>query len=117
MKNTHAIDLIRIGEKIRRERVARGLSQEALAGIVSKSRNFLSGIENGNKAASIETYYRLACALGISLGDLFRVDIQSSAMDEAVYLFSDCSELEAQALLDILRTVIKHLRSIKAANE
>ena len=117
MKNNHQADLIRqIGENIREGRIACGLSQEAFAEAVNLSRRFISSMENGTETARIETYYRVACGLGISLSDLFRVNSSIELSDEVMFLFHDCSEQEARALLEILRTVKAQLRTLKAAN-
>jgi len=115
MNNHQQPDLRKIGWKIRSGRIARCLSQEAFAHIVGISRNFLSRMENGNDSASIETYYRIACALGIPLSDLFREEVESKLTDEALFLFSDCSAPEARALLESLRTFKTQLRIFKAA--
>jgi len=119
MKNNHQqADLIRqIGEKIRDRRIALSLSQEGFAETVDLSRRFISSMENGNVTARIETYYRVACGLGMSLSDLFRVNCTHELTDEAILLFLDCSEQEARALLEILRTAKAQLRALKVANK
>lgn len=53
----------KLGELIRRLRLEKGLSQEALAEGADIHRNFLSEIERGNKGITLETLFRLSRAL------------------------------------------------------
>jgi len=93
-----------IGSQIYKERIGRKLSQEALSEAAGISRNFLSMLENGNKAAKINTYYRIACALDISLCRLFQGNENSEITANILFLLTDCTPKESHALLEILRT-------------
>lgn len=53
---------------IRRER---GLTQEALSLATGVHRNYVGGIERGERSPTVATVAVLADALGVSLGDLF----------------------------------------------
>ena len=92
-----------IGKQICRERSARNISQEALSELAGVSRHFISLLENGNRAARVDTYYSIASAFGISLGELFRGNDVMETTDDILYLLSDCSLKEIQALTEILR--------------
>jgi len=92
-----------IGSQIYRERIDKKLSQETLAEAVDISRNFLSMLENGNKAAKIDTYYRIACALDISLYRLFHGNENREITEDILFLLSDCTPKESHALFEILR--------------
>ena len=104
-----------IGSQIYTERINRKMSQEALSEAVGISRNFLSMLENGNKAAKIDTYYRIACALDISLGSLFQGDKNNGVTEDILFLLSDCTPKESHALLEILRTAKTQLAVISIA--
>ena len=93
-----------IGAQIYRERIARKISQEALAEAADVSRVFISNLENGNCGAKIDTYYRIAYAFGISLCELFRGSEVAGTVEDILLLLSDCSHKEIRALTEILRT-------------
>lgn len=104
MKNMNQAELNRwIGSQIYRVRIARKLSQEALSEAVGVSRHFISMLENGNKAAKIDTYYRIARALDISLCELFRGNGVAETTEDILLLLSDCTAKEIRALTEILR--------------
>ncbi len=61
----------RIDDRFRLARLARGLSQGALADIAGVTRQSISGIESGRWSPSLEVALALAGALGTSVEDLF----------------------------------------------
>lgn len=62
--------LLRIGLRIRAQRVLQQVSQDDLARRSGVSRVTLGSIERADHAASIMTYVALADGLGIDVGDL-----------------------------------------------
>lgn len=62
----------RIGERIREARKQKSLTLAQLSERTGLSVGFLSQIELGKNSASVETLYRIACALGMTPGDFFR---------------------------------------------
>lgn len=58
-------DDLAIGRVIRRERIARNLSQEVFSGLTGMARSHLSMIENGKKQANFETLWRISNTLGV----------------------------------------------------
>lgn len=67
------MDLVRLlGENIRRERIARSLSQEQLAFDAGMKRTYLSDLERGTRNPSVRALGRLAEALNMDAGDLLR---------------------------------------------
>ena len=68
------MDLVGIlGRNVRELRVARGLSQEALAGDADMKRSYLSDLERGTRNPSVRALGRLAEALGVAPADLLRI--------------------------------------------
>lgn len=67
MKYDHRIT----GQVIGRLRVQQGQSQEELAKKAGIARSHLAMIENGKKSASVETLWKVAEALNISMSALF----------------------------------------------
>lgn len=65
-------DLEAVGREIRRQRINRDLSQEALAERADLHRNYVGMLERGERNPSATTLVRLARALGIPVADLFR---------------------------------------------
>ncbi len=64
------MDYTGLGKRIRKERKAQHLTQEALAEKVGISLSFLGHIERGSRKASIETLVGIANTLGVSLDGL-----------------------------------------------
>lgn len=62
--------LLRIGLRIKAQRVLRQVNQDDLAKRAGVSRVTLGSIERADHAASITTYVALADGLGIDVGDL-----------------------------------------------
>jgi transcriptional regulator with XRE-family HTH domain len=59
-----------LGKNIRLERVRREMTQEALAELASSDQTYVSAIERGTKAASVDVIERLARALKVRPVDL-----------------------------------------------
>lgn len=55
-----------LGEHIRKLRLKKSLSQEALAESADIHRNFLSELERGKKGMTIDTLFRLSRALDVT---------------------------------------------------
>ncbi|HLN04853.1 MAG TPA: substrate-binding domain-containing protein [Acidimicrobiales bacterium] len=61
----------RVDDRLRLARLARGLSQGALADMAGVTRQSISGIESGRWSPSLDVALALAAALGASIEDLF----------------------------------------------
>jgi transcriptional regulator with XRE-family HTH domain len=68
-------ELPSLGERIREERVRRGVSLRALAGEVGVSASMISQIENGKSQPSVSTLYAITSALGVSIQEVFDVGL------------------------------------------
>lgn len=62
--------LLQLGQKIRYERVKRGLSQEDLEEKSSVSRRTISEIERGNADIRYTNLYQIAAAFSISISEM-----------------------------------------------
>ena len=60
-----------VGQRIREERLKRGLSLRGLARAVGVSASLVSQIETGKSQPSVSTLYAITSALGISVQDVF----------------------------------------------
>lgn len=69
------MDLVKLlGENVRRLRIERGLSQEALALNADMKRSYLSELENGKRNPSVRAMGRLAEALSVEPFILVKVN-------------------------------------------
>jgi transcriptional regulator with XRE-family HTH domain len=62
--------LTRFGKRVREERTALGLSQEAFADKCKLDRTYISGIERGKRNVSLRNIEVIAKTLGISISEL-----------------------------------------------
>lgn len=60
-----------LGEALHAARSKRGLTQEALSLETGVHRNYIGGIERGERSPSVAAVVKLADALDVSLADLF----------------------------------------------
>jgi transcriptional regulator with XRE-family HTH domain len=61
----------KFGEKVKKLRSDRGLSQEGLANEANLDRTYIPGIEKGERNVSITVIEKLAIALKVDIRDLF----------------------------------------------
>ena len=64
------LDPVIVGEVIAHFRKQKKLSQEVLSGLSDIGRTHLSAIERGDRKPTLETLYRISCALGISMSEI-----------------------------------------------
>ena len=94
-----------IGNRIKAAREARGLTQEALAGIVDLSTTHMSVIERGIKSPRLETFVALANALDVSADDLLIDVVNKSTISVAGELDQIISKLPRDRKQRILKAV------------
>ncbi len=59
-----------VGKVVSDFRRRKGLSQEVLSGLADIGRTHLSAIERGERKPTLETLYRIACALDVNMSDM-----------------------------------------------
>ena len=64
-------ELLTFGRAVRRRRIALGLSQEELADRSGLHRNYIGGIERGERNVGIKAVFALARGLACDATDLF----------------------------------------------
>jgi transcriptional regulator with XRE-family HTH domain len=66
--------LERFSERLRRLRLAKGLTQEEMAARAGFSRSYYTQVESGKRNVALLNLYRLAQSLEISLKDLLDIE-------------------------------------------
>ena len=66
------LDAKKVGKTIARFRQEKNISQEVLSGLADIGRSHLSAIERGARKPTLETLYRIACALDIKMSDILK---------------------------------------------
>lgn len=64
------LDAKLVGSVIQKTRERKGLSQEVVSGLADIGRTHLSAIERGERKPTLETFFRLADALGMPASQL-----------------------------------------------
>lgn len=64
----------KVGKRIAELRKEAGLTQEQLAIKTNLDRTFIGYLEKGNRSPSVETSNKIARALGVKIGDIFKID-------------------------------------------
>lgn len=66
--------LIQFGDNVRKERLAKNLSQESLADLAGLHRTYIGMIERAEKNITLVSIEKIANALGLRLKDLIDFD-------------------------------------------
>ena len=110
------MDCVSIGARVRHHRKQSGLSQEELAEQAETSRVYISNIERGECAPSLEMIIKIANALNVSADDLLAGNLLSSSADgteEEMDILFDCSQEESRILLESMKAIKMVLRGYK----
>ena len=102
------MDYYAIGQRIRKIRKARKLSQEDLAEMVGISVTHMSHIETGNTKLSLPVLVNLASALEVRTDDLLYDDTpikRSAAIDAVVQLLDTCTTQQIRVIEYIVKAV------------
>lgn len=67
---TPTLDAVLVGNVIADLRRKKGISQEVLSGLADIGRTHLSAIERGERKPTLETLYRISCALDVKMSDI-----------------------------------------------
>ena len=104
------INYIRRVQSIQTLRIRRGLSQAKLAELADISTTYMSNIETGVKQVSLETLFRIAKCLGVTVSNLLGEEIdsiQQIMIWGAFKLYVNSSPFEKQLMSELLITVKK----------
>jgi transcriptional regulator with XRE-family HTH domain len=99
-----------LGARIKELRKRRGISQEQLAESVDVDPKFISFIECGRSAPSLETIENIARALNMEIKELFEfahLQIGAIAVEELQLLVHEADEGTRKILLKFLRALMR----------
>lgn len=101
------MDYYEIGQRIRRIRKARGLSQEQLAAMIGISTTHMSHIETANTKLSLQVFADIAAALSVQ-ADVLLHDHQQETVTgtaaEMVALLETCDVRQARTIAEIAKS-------------
>lgn len=103
------MDIKEIGRRIAKQRKIKGYTQEELAEKSDLSVGYISGIESGNKVASLKNMLKIANVLEMSLDFMLLSDIETEEIKKDSYI------LEFKSMIDELDNEEKIERLIKYA--
>lgn len=66
------LDAKAVGKVLSDLRREKGMSQEVLSGLADIGRTHLSAIERGERKPTLETLYRISCALNMKMSDIVK---------------------------------------------
>ncbi len=101
------MDYYRLGEKIRRHRKAKGMSQEMLAEKAGISVTHMSHIETGNTKLSLSVLVEIAVALGVHTDDLLFDELPDGILleQELTAVLSGCTLKQVRIITDVAKAV------------
>ncbi len=67
------LDAVLVGKVIQKQREKRGLSQEVVSGLADIGRTHLSAIERGVRKPTLDTFYKIAVAMGMKPSELMQL--------------------------------------------
>ena len=65
-----ALEAVAVGKAISEIRRKKKLSQDVVSGLAGIGRTHLSAIENGERKPTLETLYKIACAMNVKMSDI-----------------------------------------------
>lgn len=106
------MDYYAIGQRIRKIRKARGLSQEKLAEKVGISTTHMSHIETANTKMSLPTFAEIATVLEVRTDELLydnRPEARSVSINYITELLDDCTIQQVRIIEDIVKATKESL--------
>ncbi len=103
------MDYYTIGQRIRKTRKARGLSQEVLAEQVGISLTHMSHIETGNTKLSLPVLVKLAEVLDVRTDELLYEDREagrSASLESITTTLEHCSTAQLRVVEDTLKALV-----------
>lgn len=91
-----------VGEKIRSERIKRGLSQEELGKLLGVTKVSVCGYETGTRTPTIDTFLKISEVLKLNPNELLGRDVFGISEEEVPYQFQ--MTRKEMTVIQMLRT-------------
>ena len=108
---------IKVGERIREERLKAGLTQEELGEATDLHYSFIGYIERGKKKPSLRTIEKIANALNLPVSDLFRTVEQKQQKkpkyeltNRLLSMLQDSNKNDQEFIVNLVRTVARRVK-------
>jgi transcriptional regulator with XRE-family HTH domain len=102
-----------IARRIKSQRIAVGLTQDALAERIDYTRVTVHHVETGRHDVSIYLLYRLSSAFGCSIYDLLPEHIEEELEKENVYHLASILNVDADINEEDLSTILGKIKGLK----
>ncbi len=115
-----ALDYSIIGERIRKSRLEKKLTQEVMAEKLNVSVAFVSRIERGTAHVNLKRLSQICAILDIDEGTILNgtsMDSKNYLSDEFAELLKDASTETQRLIFDIARLIIKDSKKKKSTDE
>lgn len=106
----NSIDYINIGDKIKKARIAAGMSQEQLADLCGISLSFLGHIERGSRKMSLETFVTICSKLELSCDYLLMDELPNN--DIVIQTIASTAKKHGTYQYERFLTIMKALAEI-----
>ena len=107
-----------LGDAVKRARGRQGLTQNEVASATGIDVRTVLNIENYKGNPKMEVLYPLVRALNIDAREIFNPELQrdTPALRQLRLLVEECSEDDAEALVSVLQTILKVIKSNRKAD-
>lgn len=106
------MDYVRLGHRIREERLKLNLTQARLAEDIDISDTYMGQIERGERSLTLDTLVRLVNRLGVSIDYLLKDSVgmdNDNIFKQFRQIIDTQSDRRKQMAIDILKTMFTHL--------
>lgn len=106
-------EMINIGQRIRKARLSKGMTQAELAEAAHIATSNVSDIELGKSRMWLSTFCKIVEALQVSADSLLRLDVPTvNDIYQSEYneIISDCSPDEIESIMKITREIKNTMR-------
>ncbi|MGE6895630.1 helix-turn-helix domain-containing protein [Priestia flexa] len=106
------MDYKKLGSRIREERLKLNLTQEILAEDINISVSYIGQIERGERSLSLDTLFKLAHRLGVTIDYLLQDSLKTSkenSINQFANLINNRSQKQIQMALDMIKVLFSHL--------
>ncbi len=100
-----------IGQRIRKYRHLRNISQETLAEKIDISVTHMSHIETGSTKLSLPVLVKIAETLQVSTDELLGVVIENNQINLIENLVKDCTSEELEIIIELIKSTKRTLDS------